>query len=510
MNLIKKLTLLKIEGELVKTCNRCKRHLPSHFFSKINNPKRECEKDGLAISCFDCARLRSAKWREEKKGAVGLVALTQKKIELERYLVANPHLFWCVKGQHVSEKENVTIANRNSSGLGSICKNCKKQFYKINPEYSKIYYQNNKAQVLEASKEYSKNNQAKIAKMRKNWVLANPDKVRASIERSVKVRAEKRRKVSEELKSIRILKKKTIKEKTCSKCNNILSIENFRSNTNICKDCKKNADYERIMKKLPVTVAEERCQKHTEKKARDKYILANPSIKWCEKGKHFVCRSEFYSAAKRKDGLMTTCQSCLKKYINQNIEVVKKRRKSYYARNRDLIIKRSYLNYKQNKYKILGRQKAYNQVNKDTIQQRKKHYYQNNFANNEEYRAKTRAYREKHAQRISVYKQRGFAKLRSVRQNIKGEFSLDQWLLKIEFHGYCCYLCGKSLQGKKFHLEHRIPLSRGGTNFLANVAPSCVRCNLSKGNKTEFEFREWKKQNPKLRSKTELISAFRN
>jgi hypothetical protein len=41
----------------------------------------------------------------------------------------------------------------------------------------------------------------------------------------------------------------------------------------------------------------------------------------------------------------------------------------------------------------------------------------------------------------------------------------------------------------KDHPEHKIPLSRGGTNEYANLAVACQYCNCSKGNKTEEEFK---------------------
>lgn len=37
-------------------------------------------------------------------------------------------------------------------------------------------------------------------------------------------------------------------------------------------------------------------------------------------------------------------------------------------------------------------------------------------------------------------------------------------------------------------VDHIIPLSRGGDNTLANVAPACSSCNSSKGNKSLDEF----------------------
>lgn len=51
-----------------------------------------------------------------------------------------------------------------------------------------------------------------------------------------------------------------------------------------------------------------------------------------------------------------------------------------------------------------------------------------------------------------------------------------------------CVACGIEL-GDNFHLDHIVPLSRGGLNVDSNVQLLCPSCNLSKGNKT---MQEWK------------------
>ena len=41
-----------------------------------------------------------------------------------------------------------------------------------------------------------------------------------------------------------------------------------------------------------------------------------------------------------------------------------------------------------------------------------------------------------------------------------------------------CWWCGKKL-GKQYHIDHRIPLIRGGSNRADNICISCPNCNLS-------------------------------
>jgi 5-methylcytosine-specific restriction endonuclease McrA len=50
-----------------------------------------------------------------------------------------------------------------------------------------------------------------------------------------------------------------------------------------------------------------------------------------------------------------------------------------------------------------------------------------------------------------------------------------------------CYWCDKELNGK-FHIDHIIPLSKGGGHTENNVVLSCRPCNASKHNLMPIEF----------------------
>ena len=52
------------------------------------------------------------------------------------------------------------------------------------------------------------------------------------------------------------------------------------------------------------------------------------------------------------------------------------------------------------------------------------------------------------------------------------------------WHGACVY-CGAPAQ----HLDHVLPLARGGDDIEDNVVPACAPCNLSKGAKLLSEWR---------------------
>lgn len=58
-----------------------------------------------------------------------------------------------------------------------------------------------------------------------------------------------------------------------------------------------------------------------------------------------------------------------------------------------------------------------------------------------------------------------------------------------------CYYCGcelvrqKAPHSRKGTIDHRTPLSRGGTNDASNLSAACASCNFSKNDLTEEEFR---------------------
>jgi 5-methylcytosine-specific restriction endonuclease McrA len=55
-----------------------------------------------------------------------------------------------------------------------------------------------------------------------------------------------------------------------------------------------------------------------------------------------------------------------------------------------------------------------------------------------------------------------------------------------------CYICSEPIIFGNDTLEHKIPLSRGGTHKFSNLAIACLKCNLKKGTKT---YSEYKKEN---------------
>ena len=56
------------------------------------------------------------------------------------------------------------------------------------------------------------------------------------------------------------------------------------------------------------------------------------------------------------------------------------------------------------------------------------------------------------------------------------------------FGSLTCYLCLRPIVFGRDHLEHKVPISRGGDNNRQNLDVACQKCNLRKNKKTVEEF----------------------
>lgn len=64
-----------------------------------------------------------------------------------------------------------------------------------------------------------------------------------------------------------------------------------------------------------------------------------------------------------------------------------------------------------------------------------------------------------------------------------------KWLLAKQNNK--CAVCSTDITNKR-HIDHKVPLVRGGPNTPGNLQLLCPTCNCSKGDKTTREFLLWK------------------
>jgi 5-methylcytosine-specific restriction endonuclease McrA len=134
-------------------------------------------------------------------------------------------------------------------------------------------------------------------------------------------------------------------------------------------------------------------------------------------------------------------------YRKQCKVCVKIRRATYYIKNKESIKEKVRKRYDREKHTLYSRE----WVNKNREKRRE-------------------------INRASELRRRA-AKIKSPFDNFSTLDVMQRW-------GDKCYYCGAKFE----HIDHYIPLSKGGSHTLENVRPSCSFCNTSKNNKMPEEF----------------------
>lgn len=104
--------------------------------------------------------------------------------------------------------------------------------------------------------------------------------------------------------------------------------------------------------------------------------------------------------------------------------------------------------------------------------------------NNKETLAKSRKkWLEANPHKAREYWQRRYARMK----NIQGELSASDIAEKYAYQNGECLFCGIKF-GIHYHVDHILPVSRGGTHEKDNIQLLCPACNMSKSDKTNEEF----------------------
>lgn len=69
----------------------------------------------------------------------------------------------------------------------------------------------------------------------------------------------------------------------------------------------------------------------------------------------------------------------------------------------------------------------------------------------------------------------------AARAGVLGKLTTAEWRELKHAYGNRCLRCGRAELVIDLTLDHVIPYSKGGTNWISNVQPLCFSCNSSKG-----------------------------
>ena len=133
------------------------------------------------------------------------------------------------------------------------------------------------------------------------------------------------------------------------------------------------------------------------------------------------------------------------------------------------------------------RNKEYHQNNKEKIKERKKEYNKEHYESNKEKILERQRERHKNNPHKAREKNRKRRALKTA--NIHKPYTEDQVL---KLYGTNCHICKEEIDlsanrsagspgwEEGLHLDHVIPLSKGGPDTLDNVKPAHGLCNLQK------------------------------
>jgi len=204
-----------------------------------------------------------------------------------------------------------------------------------------------------------------------------------------------------------------------------------------------------------------------------------PQGKRCSKCGEVKPLTEFYRDARAKDGRRPHCKAC----ITARCQANKEARAAY-----------DHARYEANREEILAQARVYREDHKDERAAYGRAYRD---ANKEKIAARCRVYRETHKKEAAAWS-RVYAKTprgRAVRlaadmrrRQLPNVSDLSAAMIQevTDASGGICPYCGESFEDG--HVDHVIPVSRGGGNDRANLRYVCTACNLSKGAKT---LEEW-------------------
>lgn len=177
--------------------------------------------------------------------------------------------------------------------------------------------------------------------------------------------------------------------------------------------------------------------------------LSPLGTKRCCRCQMVLDKAKFTPDNRHVDGLMSACKECNAERVGQyrvtNSGKVKESQQRHYARNKDQI-----------KYTV----RQYREENLEKVKRTKRRHYQEN----------TEVYRASRQNR------------RARRRSNGGHISTAEWQSVLDRFNGKCAKCGSA---DNIHMDHVVPLAKGGKHSPDNIQPLCQTCNLRKGVKVE-------------------------
>lgn len=157
------------------------------------------------------------------------------------------------------------------------------------------------------------------------------------------------------------------------------------------------------------------------------------------------------------------CEACTaahrdyeRERTRRNNETILATRRAWRTKNRSALNAKRRDHYARNQARISKQQKEYYVAHAEEVKERVKAYFQT-------------AAGKKTAAVSQIQR-------RARRRMAQGVATTSQVQARIDYYGGKCWMCGAPAG----EIDHVIPLSKGGSNWPANLRPACRSCNARK------------------------------
>lgn len=190
--------------------------------------------------------------------------------------------------------------------------------------------------------------------------------------------------------------------------------------------------------------------------------------------------------AKKREKLAAHCKECSAKLSKQ-----------FYEKNKERVLAEYREKYANDPEKVKERVNRYRAANPEKVKEADRQKHRRNqeliaaglkpkrvrdFATEERRQKRREQYAADPSQRKAERQRR-----RALQRNAEGFFTAQDVRDLFEKQARKCAYCFCDISNG-YHIDHRTPLSRGGSNGPENLALTCGPCNLKKNDKTVEEF----------------------
>lgn len=156
------------------------------------------------------------------------------------------------------------------------------------------------------------------------------------------------------------------------------------------------------------------------------------------------------------------------------------------VRNRETYLRKMREGYWRNREARLEYSRAWNRRNRERIAETNRRWRE---ANPERRAELARRWVKANPERVrEIWFNKYHRRRAQMRETMAGRVSRKKILAK---YGMACHICGGAiLKRSDLHMDHVIPLARGGAHVEENIRPAHADCNVRKGTKLLSELRE--------------------